>query len=126
MAAFDDYEDYDALGLAALVRAGAVQPIELVEAAITRIDARNPALNAVILPLYEQARAAAAGPLPDGPLRGVPILLKDLLATVQGVPTGYGNRMLRRIPAERDSELVRRLRAAGWCCWARRTRPSSG
>ncbi|GMV01545.1 MAG: amidase [Burkholderiaceae bacterium] len=126
MAAFDDYEDHDALGLAALVRAGAVQPIELVEAAIARIDARNPALNAVILPLYEQARAAAAGPLPDGPLRGVPILLKDLLATVQGVPTGYGNRMLRRIPAERDSELVRRLRAAGLVLLGKTNTPEFG
>jgi amidase len=113
MAGLDDYERYDAVSLAALVRAGEVHPSELVEAAIARIDARNPALNAVIVPMYEQARAAAAAALPDGPLRGVPMLLKDLLATVQGVPTSQGNRVLRRIPAPHDSELVRRLRAAG-------------
>ncbi len=126
MTAFGEYERYDALGLAQLVRAGEVQPTELVEAAIARIEARNPALNAVILPMYEQARAAAAGPLPDGPLRGVPMLLKDLLATVQGVPTAFGNRMLRSVPAVRDSELVRRLRAAGVVLLGKTNTPEFG
>ena len=114
MTGFDDYERYDALGLAALVRAGEVQPAELLEAAIARIEARNPALNAVIVPMYEQARAALAT-LPDGPLRGVPMLLKDLLATVQGVPTGYGNRLLRRHrrdPRQRTGAAAARGRRA--------------
>ena len=122
----DDYERYDAVSLAALVRAGEVHPSELVEAAIARIEARNPALNAVIVPLYEQARAAAAGALPDGPLRGVPMLLKDLLATVQGVPTGFGNRLLRHIAAPHDSELVRRLRAAGIVLLGKTNTPEFG
>ncbi len=125
MTGFDDYERYDALGLAALVRAGEVQPAELLEAAIARIEARNPALNAVIVPMYEQARAALAT-LPDGPLRGVPMLLKDLLATVQGVPTGYGNRLLRHIGATHDSELVRRLRAAGVLLLGKTNTPEFG
>lgn len=126
MAGFDAYEDYDAVGLAALVRDGEVHPTELVEAAITRIESRNPALNAVIVPMYEQARAAAAGNLPDGPLRGVPLLMKDLIATVAGTPTGCGNRLLSQIRWPRDSTMTRRLRAAGTVLLGKTNTPEFG
>ncbi|MDP6619783.1 MAG: amidase family protein, partial [Nitrospinota bacterium] len=70
----------DATGQADLVRKGEVAPIELVEAAIARIERLNPALNAVVTPMYDLAREAAAGPVPEGPFAGVPFLLKDFLA----------------------------------------------
>ena len=70
----------DATAQAELVRGGVVTPIELVEAAIARIERHNPQLNAVITPLFDEARAAATAPdLPNGPFRGVPLLLKDFL-----------------------------------------------
>ncbi|MBX0327914.1 amidase [Oscillochloris sp. ZM17-4] len=113
MAAFADYPDYDGLGLAELVSTRQVTPLELVEAAISQIDARNPALNAVVLPMFAQARAVALGPLPDGPFAGVPMVLKDFWSTYAGLPTSSGNRMLRHIPRGRDSAMVRRWKAAG-------------
>ncbi|HWS74255.1 MAG TPA: amidase [Quisquiliibacterium sp.] len=126
MAAFEDYDRYDGLGLAGLVQRGEVRPAELVEAAIARIEARDPALNSVILAMFDQARAAAEGPLPDGPFRGVPMLLKDLIATVAGQPTASGSRALRGLPWPRDSELVTRLRAAGVLLLGKTNTPEFG
>lgn len=126
MAAIDEYDRFDGLGLAELVRRAEVQPAELVEAAILRIRLRDPALNAVILPMFEHAREAVAAPLPDGPFRGVPMLLKDLIATVQGVPTACGCRALRTLPAPVDSEIVRRLRAAGVLLLGKTNTPEFG
>jgi Asp-tRNA(Asn)/Glu-tRNA(Gln) amidotransferase A subunit family amidase len=87
----EDYEQYDSLGLAALVRQGEVSPEALLEAAMARIEARNPCLNAVVTPMFDAARAAIRAGLPPGPLQGVPFLLKDLaLAAVPGVRTRQG------------------------------------
>jgi amidase len=113
MAGFDDYERHDGLGLATLIARREASASEVLEAAIARIEARNPALNAVVLPMFERARAAVAAGLPDGPFTGVPFLLKDLVANVEGLPTSCGNRLLARVPWPRDSEMVRRFRAAG-------------
>ena len=126
MESIGDYRRHDGLGLAELVRTGQVSPLELVDEAIARIEALNPLLNAVVRPMFEQARAAAAGPLPDGPFRGVPFLLKDLLATVQGEPTSCGNRLLAAVPWPHDSELVRRFRAAGLVVVGKTNTPEFG
>ena len=75
MAGFAEYERYDALGLAGLVQARHVTPEELLEAAIQRVEARNPLVNAVTMPLYDYGRRAIAAGLPDGPFRGVPFLM---------------------------------------------------
>jgi len=114
MSSFPDYPRYDGLGLADLVRTKQVTPSELVEEAISRIEAHNPGLNAVITKLYDRARATAVhGFSPQAPFAGVPFLLKDLLSTLEGVPTSQGNRLLKNLPAKADSELVRRWKAAG-------------
>ncbi|MBV8357798.1 MAG: hypothetical protein JO189_07660 [Deltaproteobacteria bacterium] len=77
----------DATAQAELVQRKELTALELVDAAIARIERINPTLNAVITPLYEDARAAAVAPdLPDGPFRGVPFLLKDLGAMQKGQP----------------------------------------
>ncbi|NNJ13303.1 amidase [Chloroflexales bacterium ZM16-3] len=110
---FSDYARYDGLGLAELVRARQITPLEVIEAAITHIEAYNPTLNAVIVPMFAQARAAAQSMPPDGPFAGVPMLLKDFVATYAGVPTSSGNRLLRHIPCAHDSEMVRRWKATG-------------
>ncbi len=80
----------DATAQADLVRRGEVSPKELVEAAIARIEAVNPKLDAVIWTRSDAARREAEGDLPDGPFRGVPILYKDLGCTVAGEPATFG------------------------------------
>ncbi len=113
MSIAEDYESHDALGLADLVRKKEVAPAELAACAIERIEARNPRLNAVVHAMYEQGRAAAGGPLPDGPFAGVPFLLKDLLAAYAGQPLTASCRFLADYVAERDSEMAARYRRAG-------------
>ncbi len=109
----DDFVMLDAMAQAELVRRKQVQPIDLVEAAIKRIERVNPAINAVITPMYEEARAAAKGPLPDGPFKGVPFLLKDLGAVYGGVRMSSGSRLLRDFKPPQDSELTTRYKRAG-------------
>jgi amidase len=123
---FTDYAEHDALGLADLVRRGEVHPIELVEAAIDRIETLNPVLNAVIEPTYERARTAANGPLGGGPFTGVPFLLKDLMAPQAGVPMTAGSRLLRDFVPDHDSEIVERYRAAGLIILGRTNTPEFG
>ena len=119
-AAFADYEHYDALGLADLVRRRRVAPLDLLEAAIARVEARNGAVNAVVLRLYDHARRAIADGLPDGPLTGVPFLLKDLTASLAGVPMTRGSRFFADTPPPTaDSEHVRRLKRAGLVIFGR-------
>ena len=113
MAGFAEMSNYDGLGLAALVRGGDVAPLDLVEEVITRIERTNPRLGAIVTPMYDEARRVAAGPLPDGPFRGVPFLMKDLLAAYAGVPLRSGSRFYAGHVPTTDSEIVRRYRAAG-------------
>jgi len=105
----------DATAQAELVHNGDLTPLELVDAAIERIEALNPQLNAVIHELFEEGREAARGELPDGPFRGVPFLLKDLGAALAGQPFHLGMRALKeadfRIPV--DTVLGSRFRDAG-------------
>jgi len=107
------YSEKDGLGLAELVRQGEVTPLELVEEAIRRIETLNPKLNAVIHTMYDQARAAAQSEPPDGPFKGVPFMLKDLLAEYAGEPLRSGSRFLKDYVSVQDSELVRRFKSTG-------------
>ena len=122
----DEYVRHDALALAELVRRGDVSASELLESAIARIELHNPALNAVVRKRYDAARAEALAVDPAAPLAGVPFLVKDLLATLAGEPTGNGNRVLASMPMPRDSELVRRWRAAGLVIAGRSNTPEFG
>jgi amidase len=116
----------DALAQADLVRAGDVSPRELVESTIDGIERVNPRLNCVIAPLYEQALAAASAELPDGTFRGVPFLLKDLIATYAGAPMTEGSKLLAGYSPDRDSELVRRLKSSGLVIVAKTNTPEFG
>ena len=126
MIPFADYTRHDGLGLAALVRSGAVSAAELLETALARVEAHNPALNAVIRRRDEQVRAEAAHIDPAAPFAGVPFLVKDLIATLAGEPTASGNRLLANAPMPLDSELVRRFRAAGVLIAGRTNTPEFG
>jgi amidase len=113
MSGFIDYDKYDGLGLAELVRKKEIKPADLVEEAISRIERLNPQLNVVIYKMYELARKAVDGDLPDGPFKGVPFLMKDILMAYAGVPLTNGSRFFKDFVPDHDSELVRRFKAAG-------------
>jgi Asp-tRNA(Asn)/Glu-tRNA(Gln) amidotransferase A subunit family amidase len=120
MSGFAEYEQYDALGLADLVRRREVTPDELLDAAIERVEARNAAVNAVTMKLYDYGRKAIADGLPDGPFRGVPFLMKDLTSPVAGVRMTRGSRFFADTPPSPvDSEHVKRLKRAGLVIFGR-------
>ncbi len=109
----DEFPLLDAVAQAELVRRKDIQPIELVDAAIGRIERLNPRLNAVVTRMYDEGRAAALRPIPDGPLMGVPCLLKDLLAEYAGARLTEGTAFLADYVSGDDSELVARFKRAG-------------
>ena len=123
---FPEYEDHDAVGLAELVRNGEVQPVELLDAAIARSIARNPALNAIVIDMEKEARAAINAELPEGPLRGVPFLIKDLHLLYDGAKTTYGSRLFRDFVADHDSEIVVRYKRAGLVTFGKSASPEFG
>ncbi len=104
----------DATAQAELVRLGRATPFELVQDAVDRLRRVDPQLGAVVREQYDAALARARGPLPDGPFRGVPMLLKDLGAHVAGEVTGDGTSYLEAVPRPADSAVARALRAAGF------------
>jgi amidase len=119
----------DATEQAELVRKRDVSPLELVDAAIARIERVNPQINAVITPLFDKARAQArAGAIPDGRLRGVPFLLKDLMCMSEGDSIHNGMRLFREagIVAPYDTCLAAKFKAAGLVCIGKTNTPEMG
>jgi amidase len=116
----------DATAQAELIRRGDASPKELVEAAIARIEAVNPQLDAVIRTRFDEARTEAGGELPDGPFRGVPILLKDLGCTVAGEQTAFGIGPMRELRWPVTSYLAEQFRAAGFVTLGRTNVPEFG
>src|SRR5258708_3312434 len=108
-----EYDQLDGLALAGLVRKRQVSPVELCDEAIARAERGNGQLNALVTPLYEQARRAAAGPVPDGPFKGVPFLLKDLALALAGARLTHGSRFVGAYTPATDCTLVERYRRAG-------------
>ncbi|MFV8827887.1 amidase [Alkalihalobacterium sp. APHAB7] len=109
----DIYKNYDALGMAELVKTKQVQPKELLEEAIQVIEEQNPALNAVIHKMYEQAEFAIESNEWTGRFAGVPMLLKDITQEIEGEPITSGSKALSSYRAKKDNEFVRRVRNTG-------------
>lgn len=122
----DAFSDYDGLGLAELVAKGEITPLELVDAAVERIERHNPALNAVVYKAYDEARQVAKGPLPDGPFKGVPFLIKDLGVPVAGWPRTYGSRFAAGFVDDEDCGLTRRYRESGVVLLGKTNTPEYG
>jgi amidase/6-aminohexanoate-cyclic-dimer hydrolase len=122
-ASFKEYEAYDALGLAALVKRREVSAGELLDAALERVAARNPAINAVCEMHEEVARKAIAAGLPAGPFEGVPFLLKDITAAARDFPMSQGSRFFAGQASDVDSEVVARHRRSGLVIFGRTTTP---
>lgn len=125
----DETRWMDATDQARLVADGDVTPVELLEAAIERIEATDPAVNAVVMRWFDEARdTATSDDLPDGPFRGVPFLLKDLWTHCAGRPLTNGNRALRDAQpiSTFDTTLVARYKAAGFVIAGRTNSPELG
>lgn len=117
----------DALGTAALLRSGSQTALDACHDSIRRIETRNPAINAVVIPLFDRALGVAARDM-SGPFAGVPILLKDLGACVRGLPLYQGNQLLRRLDwrASDDAPLAQRLVEAGFNIVGKTNTPEFG
>ncbi|TMQ28045.1 MAG: amidase [Candidatus Rokuibacteriota bacterium] len=126
MSVLAEFERYDGIGLAELVRRREVTATEVLEETIARIEARNPTINAVVTRMYDEARKAIAAGLPTGPFTGVPYLLKDLGALYTGVITAGGSRLFATDVANHDSELTARLRLAGLVIAGKSNTPEMG
>jgi len=121
-----DYVDCDALDLAELVRSGQASAAELLDEALARTAAVNPQINAVIHLMEARARDAIAAGLPDGPFRGVPFLIKDLMTAYAGEPMRCGSRLFKDFVPPEDEELTRRYRAAGLVIFGKTNTPELG
>jgi amidase len=116
----------DATALAKLIQKKEIKAEELVEIFIERIEKINPKLNAVVTPMYEEARQAVRETIPDGPFAGVPFLIKDLLASYRGVRMTSGTKNLQHFITEHDSELVSRYKKAGFITLGKTNTPELG
>jgi amidase len=120
------YAESDALSLAELVRRRQVSASELTEAAISIIGALNPRLNAVVIKTFEIARAMATTAPSEGPFAGVPFLLKDIGSMWAGTRMTAGMAYRKDVVCGYDSELVRRIKAAGFVLLGRTNVPENG
>jgi amidase len=122
----NDLDLLDALAQAERVRRREVTPLELLDRAIARSERVNGVLNAVVTPMYDEARRRAAADLPDGPFRGVPFLLKDLFTAYAGVRLSNGATACQALVPRHDSELVRRYKRAGLVVFGKTNTPEFG
>ena len=121
----EEYLSRDALDLAESVRRGEVTAVELLDLALARLEALNPRINAVVHLMEEDARRAAKEPV-EGPFTGVPFLAKDLASMYAGHPTSAGSRFMRDHVVTWDSELVKRIKAAGFSVFGKTNTPEWG
>ncbi len=126
MLSVEDYEKHDGLALAALVASGEVTAEALLERAIERAEALDPAVNALSQKLYDYGRQAISEGLPDGPFHGVPFLLKDLGAMLEGEITTQGARLFKDSRGDKDSTVTLRFKEAGFVIFGKTTTPEFG
>lgn len=126
MKGYEELSLLDATDLAKLIKKKDIQASELIEITIERIEKINPQLNAVVTPMYDEARKASREAIPDGPFAGVPFLIKDLLASYKGVCITFGTKNLQHFIADHDSELVSRYKKAGLIAVGKTNTPELG
>jgi Asp-tRNA(Asn)/Glu-tRNA(Gln) amidotransferase A subunit family amidase len=126
MLSFEEYRGLDALGLAQRVRAGQITETELLDTALARARAVNPTLNAITVDDEAYARRSIANGLPNGPLAGVPFLLKDLGVMLKGTVTTGSLSYTRNLVARQDSTYVERCLKAGLVTFGKTHSPEFG
>jgi len=120
----ENYSEYDAVDLVGLVQEGSVSASEVLESAIEKTEKYNPQINAIVTGMYEEARKAASA-RPNGPLAGVPFLIKDI-NMVKGVRCSMGSRLWADFIPDHDSEIVKRYREAGLILFGKTNTPEVG
>ena len=120
---FEEYRRYDAVAFADLVGKGEVSAGELLDVAIARAEAVNPKINAIVHKQYEQARATIGKGLLNGPLAGVPYLIKDLAIFEAGEPARLGSSLYADFIADHDSSYTARCKRAGLIIMGRSSTP---
>lgn len=126
MLTFEEYRRHDALGLAELVKNGEATPEELLETAIERTEEVNPAVNAVIHKMYDEARRSAKNARGEAPFSGVPFLVKDLGMEIKGTPMRVGCKGYSNYVSPDDSFVVGKMRAAGLVIFGKTNTPELG
>jgi len=109
----EEYRKHDAIALAGLIAKRQVSAEEVLETAIVWAEQVNPAINAIVHKQYEQARKTVATGLPDGPLKGVPYLIKDLGSFETGEPATFGSSLFKDFVADHETAYVTRCKKAG-------------
>src|SRR5665647_420177 len=123
--AFKEYAEFDAVGLAELVRSKQVSAGELLDEAIARTDAIDPAINAVVVRHDDYARQQIKDGLPDAPFAGVPFLLKDL-DLLDGTRTTFGANLYKDNIADHTGTLAGRFLKAGLTIFGKSASPEFG
>ena len=116
----------DAVGQAGLVHSGELRPVDLVLDAVTRIERLEPLLHALVVADFDRAVDTARRLDPGLPFAGVPILVKDLCAEVEGLPFAEGSAYLRGYVSTHDQENIARLRRAGFVILGKTSTPEFG
>jgi Asp-tRNA(Asn)/Glu-tRNA(Gln) amidotransferase A subunit family amidase len=124
--AIKDYIHRDASELAHLIKTKEVSADELLETAVALTEALNPRLNAIVTPMYEEAKQQIKSLNKEAPLAGVPFLLKDLGSWYQGVVTSNGSRFFQDFVPDLDSETVQRFKKAGLIILGKTNTPELG
>ncbi len=123
---FSEFDAYDGLGLAELVRNKQVKPEELLEECLARSAKVNTKLNAIVHSAFDNARLQITELGEDGPFRGVPFLAKDLGGTVKGMPITFASHAYKNLVARADSTFFERIRKAGFIIFGKTNTPEFG
>lgn len=113
MKSFVEYDQFDGIGLAKIIREKQISAVEVIEEAIRRAEELNPKLNAIITPMYDFAREAVKRIPPDALFYGVPFVLKDVHHALKGTPMRSGSELLKGFVPDYDAEIVKRFQNAG-------------
>jgi len=123
---FPEYEIYDGIALAEVIRKGDFSAEEVLEAAIERIELIDPFTHAITHKMYDEARVQLKHVAKAAPFAGVPFLLKDLIDSYANVPTTFGSRWLKNYTRDFHSELVQRYLQAGLIVVGKTNAPELG
>lgn len=123
---FKEFDDYDALGLADLVRRHEVSSRELVETSIARIEALDDVLNAVVIRCFDQALDVAETAPPTGQFAGVPYLAKNLHSSWAGIRSTNSVSSFADAVSPTDSLIAARTKNAGFVLLGKTNAPEWG
>lgn len=108
-----EYASYDGVAIAAAIKSGELGAHEVLDTALAAVEKVNGEINGVLAVMPERAKSSIEAGLPEGPLTGVPFLIKECMLMMKGAPCRNGSRMMEGFVAPSDTELMKRFRQAG-------------